>query len=150
MFSIGFMELAVIAVAALIFVGPKKLPQLMKQMGRFFVQIRRQTTEVRSTINHAIRDAENEILHEEREKIKALIDTSKTEIKKLKDAVESDDEPTPSSDHEAHGSSDTEPFQGGSPEASLGEHGTKPLGSEPINPHPSLATQSGEEKESKK
>ena len=50
MFGIGFFELCIIAVVALLFVGPKKLPHLMSQMGQFFVQIKRTSNEMRDAL----------------------------------------------------------------------------------------------------
>lgn len=73
MFGIGMLELAVIAIVALVFVGPQKLPDLAKQLGKFFVQIKRATGDVRSTVDHFVREAEAEIIQEEREKIKKLL-----------------------------------------------------------------------------
>lgn len=72
MFGIGFFELCVIAIAALVVVGPQKLPELMKQFGRFFVQIRRASNDVRSTFDTIVHDAENEIRKEEM-KLKKVI-----------------------------------------------------------------------------
>lgn len=73
MFGIGLFEILVIALAGLLFVGPKKLPDLARQFGRFFVQIRRMTSDVRSGIDHAIKQAEHDLLREEREKIEKII-----------------------------------------------------------------------------
>ena len=47
MFGIGPMEIVVIIVVALLFVGPQKLPELAKQMGKFIVHAKRMTTDVR-------------------------------------------------------------------------------------------------------
>lgn len=69
------MEIAVILVFALLFVGPQKLPQLAKQMGKFFVHAKRMTGDVRTTIDGYMREAEAEIIAEERDKIKKLIET---------------------------------------------------------------------------
>ena len=65
MFGIGFFELCIIAVVALVFVGPKRLPDLMKQVGKFFVQARRVSNEVRSTFDTVVRDAEDDIRRQE-------------------------------------------------------------------------------------
>ena len=73
MFGIGFFELIVIAVVALIFIGPTKLPDFMRQAGRAFVQVRRTANDVRSTVDHVISDAENELRLEETEKLKKLL-----------------------------------------------------------------------------
>ncbi len=77
MFGIGFFELVIIAVVALIFVGPKRLPDVMKQAGRFFVQVRRTTNDVKSTFDDVVRQAENEIRREEAEHMKTLTAAAK-------------------------------------------------------------------------
>lgn len=47
MFGISFTELAVVAVIALIVVGPQKLPGMLRTVGDFIRKMRRLTTEVR-------------------------------------------------------------------------------------------------------
>lgn len=69
MFGIGFSEILLIAVVALVFFGPKRLPELMRQGGRIFVQMRRAANDVRSTFDHVIRQAEDELRAIEREKL---------------------------------------------------------------------------------
>ncbi|NRA63537.1 MAG: twin-arginine translocase TatA/TatE family subunit [Pseudobacteriovorax sp.] len=71
MFGIGPMELIVIAVVAIVFIGPQRLPEAMKKFGKLFVQVRRQTQDIRSGFNDVVRDAEREL---ELEKIKGLKD----------------------------------------------------------------------------
>ncbi len=65
MFGIGPLELMVVVVFALVFIGPEKLPDLMKKFSRLFVQARRYTSDIRSDINKVIEDAELEIKKEE-------------------------------------------------------------------------------------
>lgn len=43
MFGIGFQELIIIAVIALLIVGPKKLPDLAKTLGKGFSEFRKAT-----------------------------------------------------------------------------------------------------------
>jgi sec-independent protein translocase protein TatB len=50
MFNIGFQELLVILVIALIVVGPSKLPDLAKALGRGIGEFRRATSEIKDTI----------------------------------------------------------------------------------------------------
>lgn len=74
MFGIGFFELVVIAIVAIIFVGPERLPEFMRKAGRLFVQARRISNEVKSTFNQAIYDVEEEIRKEKAEVLKKLLE----------------------------------------------------------------------------
>lgn len=95
MFSIGFFEVCVIAVGILIFVGPKRLPELMRQAGRFFVQARRMTNEVRSGMETVIQDAEMDMLKKEAQKRLAEVDLfANSESVEVKKHAPSSAEPT--------------------------------------------------------
>ena len=61
MFGIGIMELVVLAVVVLLFVGPRRLPQVMHQFGKMFVRLRRMSSEARDTFDQIIRTAEREV-----------------------------------------------------------------------------------------
>lgn len=78
------MELLVVAVFAVVFVGPQKLPTFFKQAGRFFVQVRRYSSDMRGQINMVLREAEDEIRMEEvkrnREKLQEQIAEYKAEF----------------------------------------------------------------------
>ena len=50
MFNIGSGELALILVVALLVLGPKRLPELARGLGKFMREFRRQTDEVRSVV----------------------------------------------------------------------------------------------------
>jgi len=65
MFGIGTTELMVILILALIILGPKKLPELAKSLGRSMSELRRVTDELRETV-----EEEMEPLREELERIK--------------------------------------------------------------------------------
>lgn len=58
MFGIGFLEICLIAVVALVLIGPQKLPQLMVELGKFFVQIRRMSNEVKSSMDQVVKEAD--------------------------------------------------------------------------------------------
>ena len=73
MFGIGLTELCVIAAAALIVVGPRQLPEMMRQLGRFFVQMRRMSSDVRHSMEQVVREAEEEVRLEDLEKSKTII-----------------------------------------------------------------------------
>lgn len=81
MFGIGPMELVVIAIVAMLFIGPDKLPDLMRKFGKIFVQVRRQANEVRSGFNDVIHEAEREFeLERIRELQKKLQSTSPQQV----------------------------------------------------------------------
>ena len=51
MFDIGFSELVVIAVVALIVIGPERLPRAARTMGHLFGRLQRYVNDVKSDIN---------------------------------------------------------------------------------------------------
>ncbi len=50
MFNIGAGEMALIAIVALLVLGPKRLPELARGLGKFMREFRRQTDEVRGVV----------------------------------------------------------------------------------------------------
>jgi sec-independent protein translocase protein TatB len=68
MFGIGTTELLIILVVALIVLGPNKLPELMRSLGKGLAEFKRMSTDVKRTL-----DAEVE---------KAEMDQKKAEMKK--------------------------------------------------------------------
>ncbi len=60
MFDIGWTELLVIACVAIIVVGPKDLPRMLRTLGQTIGKMRRLTREFQSTFNDALREAEQQ------------------------------------------------------------------------------------------
>ena len=60
MFDIGWSEILVIAVVAIIVVGPKDLPRMLRTFGRMMGQVRRTANEFRRQFDDALRDAERQ------------------------------------------------------------------------------------------
>ena len=56
MFDLGWLELLVIGITALIVVGPKELPQLFRTVGRFFGKVKAMARE----FSQSMEDAANE------------------------------------------------------------------------------------------
>jgi len=54
MFDIGFWELSIIGVIALLIVGPERLPELARTVGRWLGQARRLAQSVRSEIEREL------------------------------------------------------------------------------------------------
>jgi len=97
MFGIGPLEILVIGVAGLLFVGPKRLPELANQFGRFFVKIRRTTADIKGTIDEALEQAEKDLVEEERAKIRELLaQTPKDEAVKSPDTPDNSETHSPS------------------------------------------------------
>lgn len=57
MFGIGFPELLLIAVIALVVIGPKRLPDLARALGRGFAEFRRASDELKRTFEEETRAA---------------------------------------------------------------------------------------------
>ncbi len=60
MFDIGWTELLVIAMVAIIVVGPKDLPRMLRTFGQTVGKLRRMAGEFQSTFNEALREAEQQ------------------------------------------------------------------------------------------
>jgi sec-independent protein translocase protein TatB len=78
MFDIGWSELLVIAVVAIVVVGPKELPKLMRSFGFYAGKLRRAATEFRRQFDEAMREAELE-------EVKQAIESVRTETRALDD-----------------------------------------------------------------
>lgn len=64
--GIGWTEMLVIAVVALLVFGPKELPEAARSLGRFLRQTRKLWSEAQRTFDEALRDAERDIDLEDR------------------------------------------------------------------------------------
>src|SRR6516164_495353 len=58
MFDIGWSEIVVIGVVALIVIGPKELPGVLRAIGQWTTKIRRMASEFQSQFQEALREAE--------------------------------------------------------------------------------------------
>ncbi|MGB3446013.1 MAG: Sec-independent protein translocase protein TatB [Xanthobacteraceae bacterium] len=58
MFDIGWSELVVIGVVALIVIGPKELPGVLRMIGQWMGKVRRMASEFQGQFNEAMREAE--------------------------------------------------------------------------------------------
>ena len=61
MFGIGIPEIIVIIVVALVFIGPDKLPGVLRSIGKGLVELKRATSDVRSTVQDEMHKIEEEI-----------------------------------------------------------------------------------------
>ncbi len=60
MFDIGWSEILIIAVVAIIVVGPKDLPRMLRTLGKTLGQVRRTANDFRRQFDDAIREAEQQ------------------------------------------------------------------------------------------
>jgi sec-independent protein translocase protein TatB len=60
MFGISSTEILLIAIVALVVLGPSKLPQVMRTVGRGLAEFRRMSTDVKSTLDNEVRRMEEE------------------------------------------------------------------------------------------
>jgi sec-independent protein translocase protein TatB len=62
MFNLGAGEIAVIAILALLLLGPQRLPEMARGLGRFFREFRRQTDDVRSMVEREFYRMDQDVL----------------------------------------------------------------------------------------
>ena len=60
MFGIGGPELLIICVVALVVIGPKKLPEMLRSLGKGVAEFKRVGTDVKSTLDDEVNKAEAE------------------------------------------------------------------------------------------
>lgn len=60
MFGIGMPELIIILVVALLVLGPKRLPEVARSLGRGMAEFRRASTELRNTLTAPVEGPESE------------------------------------------------------------------------------------------
>lgn len=83
MFDIGWSELLVIAVVAILVVGPKDLPRMLRTLGNYAGKVRRTANEFRQQFEDAIRESE---LDELRTSVESIRDVDPTrDIKRSMD-----------------------------------------------------------------
>lgn len=118
MLDIGWTELFVIAVVAIIVVGPKDLPRMLRSLGQYAGKLRRTAGEFREQFDEAIRDSEFDELKssvesvsnmnpmgEIRDAVTDSLDPLKKSAEEIKSGIESDgskpqdEKPAPGSDH---------------------------------------------------
>jgi sec-independent protein translocase protein TatB len=92
MFGIGMPELLLILAIALIVIGPKKLPDLAKSLGRAFAEFKRATSELKDSleIDSELKDIKR-TFHDMSDEIKNAIDVDadiKSEDQKIAEESE--------------------------------------------------------------
>jgi sec-independent protein translocase protein TatB len=84
MFDISWTELLVIAVVAIVVVGPKDLPRALRTVGRFAGKAKRMARDFQNQFNEALREAEIDTIRKEVESV-AKIDPMADMRKEVRD-----------------------------------------------------------------
>ena len=77
MFGMGFMEIFLIAIVAIIALGPEKLPTAMVQIAKFLNKLKAGISDAKTTLDNELNISE---MKEEANKFKAQIEETKTSL----------------------------------------------------------------------
>ena len=72
MFDIGWSELLILAVVAILVVGPRDLPRMMRAVGKYAGKMRRTANEFKAQFDDAIRESELDDLRKELEEVREV------------------------------------------------------------------------------
>jgi sec-independent protein translocase protein TatB len=135
MFNLGFAEILVLSVIALLVIGPKQLPEVARTIGRLMAELKRATGDVTKTFVDAkteVDDMARETRHQVQEQLsvqdiqqmleeKAGIAEAKETMSEIKNQVE------------GHGSSDEREAAALTPAEPVNETESASLGEEPAS-----------------
>ena len=97
MFGIGGPELLIICVVALIVIGPKKLPEMLRSLGKGVAEFKRVGNDVKTTLDDEVnkaeadarkREVEEELARRKAEKAKHEAEVAKAEAETAKAELE--------------------------------------------------------------
>ncbi len=88
MFDIGWSELVVIGIVALIVIGPKELPGLLRTLGQGLAKLRAMASDFQHQFNDAMREAEIDDLRKEAEKLTNMASVATDPIAKIGDDLQ--------------------------------------------------------------
>ncbi len=98
MFDVSWSELLLIAVVALVFIGPKELPGVLRAIGQWTGKIRRMASEFQDQFREAIREAEVADLKKDIDEAASSLNTGLDPLAGVKESAEwKHSEPTASS-----------------------------------------------------
>lgn len=83
MFGIGMNEMLIIAVIAVIIIGPKQIPEMARALGKMFSQFKRASNDLRSAVNEEIQ------AHEEINELKEIKDSLQADMNNIGSASRS-------------------------------------------------------------
>lgn len=85
MFGLGFGELIVLSLILLVLIGPKQLPEVMKQVAKFVRDISKAQNELKQTVDQddslrSIRESVNEVKHSVKHQVDQVTSELKTDF----------------------------------------------------------------------
>jgi sec-independent protein translocase protein TatB len=132
MFDIGFSEIVVIAVVALIVIGPERLPKTARTLGHLFGRLQRYVADVKADINREMQLEELRKLQQEVQtaatEIESSVSSAARELESGARKVESELNATATEVAAAHA---TTPSAAATPASESAAHGS----SDPVSPH---------------
>ena len=135
MFGIGMPEMLLILAIALIVIGPKKLPDLAKSLGRAFAEFKRATSELKESFE----------MDSELKEIKTTFNSMSSE---LKEAIDGDVDTKPEDQHLPDNSKDTKTTLNGEMSSELKEANDIDVDAKPEEQN--LSDNSGEKQDENK
>lgn len=88
MFDVGFSELLLLGVVALVVLGPEKLPHAARMAGAWLGKIKRAVVDIQAEIEKEVSAAElKQRMNDEIAKLKALSDPIEEEIKAVENSI---------------------------------------------------------------
>lgn len=97
MFDIGFLEIIVILVIALIVIGPERMPEVARKIGQFMGKTKRFINSMKenSEITETVRDLQNSMnIEEEKRNLESVSETLQDDFSKIQDEFGIDQEIT--------------------------------------------------------
>jgi len=97
MFDIGFLEIIVILVIALIVIGPERMPEVARKIGQFMGKTKRfiHSMKENSEITETVRDLQNSMnIEEEKRNLESVSETLQDDFSKIQDEFGIDQEIT--------------------------------------------------------
>ncbi len=88
MFDIGWGELVIIGIVALIAIGPKELPGALRTLGQWMGKVRRMASEFQNQFNEAMREAEMADIKKQVDTLTSGFDPVETARREFETAME--------------------------------------------------------------
>ncbi len=89
-FGIGYTEIAVIAIIAVIVIGPKDLPKVLRAFGQSLGKMRGMAREFQGHLDQAMKEAGLEDVKKEVQNLKSTVDAAANPIKAVKTEMTAD------------------------------------------------------------